>query len=192
MLAKRIALAASAVAAITLASSGLAGKSTNTSNLLSNVYVGGNIGYGKTNESFTNTSAKNKGFVWSVDTGYAFNKTWAIEAGFTQLPNVKAEDTTAVKQNRIINLVAKGTYDINNAFNIFGKLGLAYTHSYNTALVSDAPNQSNSAIEPYFGAGVGYNLTQDIALNLQGFAVPKHGDTVPAMYGATVGLQYSF
>ncbi|MDF1653489.1 MAG: outer membrane beta-barrel protein [Coxiellaceae bacterium] len=197
MISRRVMLGVVGSAAILLSMEAVAGgvEAPANDNVLAGLYVGGNVGYGKTNETITDSgvelSTKNKGFVWGADAGYQFTKNWAIEAGYTQMPNVKVDAGTAQNQNRIFDIVAKGIYPFNDKFNVFGKLGAAYTHTRTTDLLINA-NQSSGAIVPYFGAGVGYNLTQNVSLNVQGFATTKRGNVVPAMYGATAGLQYNF
>lgn len=197
MNARRVLIGVVGSAALLVAMDSMAGGvEQNDSSVLSGIYVGGNVGYGETNESFTNTDGStvsglnNKGFVWGVNGGYQFTKNWAVEAGYTQMPNVRADVGTLANENRIVDLVAKGIYPINGQFNVFGKLGVAYTHTRNTDLTVD--NAAHSAVAPYFGAGVGYNLTQNVSVNVQGFATTKTGNTVPAMFGGTVGLQYNF
>ncbi|MDF1761732.1 MAG: outer membrane beta-barrel protein [Coxiellaceae bacterium] len=201
MISRRVMLGVVGSAAILLSMEAVAGgvEAPANDNVLSGLYVGGNVGYGKTNltmqdvDTGNNISTKNKGFVWGANAGYEFTKNWAVEAGYTQMPNVKIDQGTTANQNRIFDIVAKGIYPFNDKFNVFGKLGAAYTHTHTTSLTGiDNPDQSSGAIVPYFGAGVGYNLTQNVSLNVQGFATTKRGNSVPAMYGATAGLQYNF
>ncbi len=203
MISRRVILGVVGSAAALLSMGAIAGgvEKASNDNVLSGLYVGGNVGYGKTNESInlanTDLTTSNKGFVWGVDAGYQFTKNWAVEAGYTQMPNVKIAQGSATNKNRIVDLVVKGIYPLNDQFNIFGKLGAAYTHTHTTdvtvaGLQLDGANQSSGAIVPYFGAGVGYNLTQNVSFNVQGFATTKRGNVVPAMYGATAGLQYTF
>lgn len=189
MNARRVLLGAIGSAALLVAMDSMAGSVEQNNSVLSGLYVGGNIGYGKTNETFGDSLSgfQNKGFAWGVNGGYQFNKNFAAEVGYTQMANVKYDAANLATQNRIVDIVAKGIYPLNEQFNVFGKLGAAYTHTNDVA-----EDVKHSAIVPYFGAGVGYNLTENVSLNVQGFATTKRADAVPAMFGGTVGLQYSF
>lgn len=197
MLARRVLIGALGAATLVCAMDSMAGGAVeaNDSNVLSGFYLGANLGYGKTNETLENNSTKNKGFVWGADAGYNFNQYLAVEAGYTQMATVKVSGQTLSSENRMFDLVAKGTYPINTQFNIFGKLGAAYTHTKLASTIGGASIEgagANGAIVPYFGAGVGYNLTKNVSFNVQGFATTKRANVVPAMYGATAGVAYTF
>src|SRR5689334_8411633 len=87
-------------AAILAASTvGLAGGPDNTpvsfneNNAAAGFYVEGDVGYGRYNgpKADEQESLSLSSFVWAANLGYQFNSYVALEAGFMQLPTLKAD-----------------------------------------------------------------------------------------------------
>ncbi len=186
---KRILLGTVASTALVLSVNSMANNtSSSTSNTANSgttgLYIGGNIGWGVTDEAYG--LLYHNDFVWGIDGGYEFTKNWAIETGYTQMSNSSLVPGYTI-ENHIVDLAVKGTYHFDKQFSIFGKIGAAYTSQ---GFTSNSDDSYDSAAA-YFGAGVAYNFTPHIAVNLQSYAAVS-GDQTSDMFGTTAGLQYTF
>jgi OOP family OmpA-OmpF porin len=118
--------------------------------------------------------------------GYDFTKNWGIEAGYADFgkPEYKYTGTGALaggagqaemKESAWF-AEGKGTYPINDQFNIFGKLGLTYNKaslhatSNNAALNAAAGfpyTASKSRSQAVFGVGGEFNASKNIGIRLE-------------------------
>lgn len=164
-----------------------------------NVYIDGNLGYGKFDAKNTGLPAKDlRGFTWGADLGYQFNQYAAIEAGYTQFHELKgvANGTSGNATLKGVDLMAKGIMPINDQFNVFAKAGAM--DLFLKTNPSGRPSVKYSRVAPAFGLGTAYNVTQNVALTLQGITTlamkgPHAGTfTMPATYAAYAGLSYKF
>ena len=170
------------------------------------------------------------GFTGRVDGGYAFNQYLSAEMGYTYLGsydtklsyiNIPKGMTTPYfnLKRRIyaIDAMAKVSYPIGKFF-VFGEGGAAYVHtkytkgSLNIDRVVEKiivpgdviENKPQSMIRPKAGLGVGYNLTNNLALDVSytrifgtGKPVNVNGGNMNTKYlpnidMAAVGLTYKF
>lgn len=157
-------------------------------------YVGVNAGYGKVNQSVQNSSKNKKnGFAYGIDAGYMFNQYIGVEVGATKFANARFDGGMKQENNYVVDLAAKGVYPITQEFNVFGKLGGAYVHTkFDNNGLAVTGNGTHSAIRPFVAAGVGYDITSNVAVDFQVSTTTKSGNTVPAMMNATFGATYTF
>ena len=163
------------------------------------IYVDGNLGYGKFNAKNSGMPAKDlRGFAWSGDLGYQVNQYAAVEVGYTRFHDMNG--TSYGKPGKAtlygIDLMAKGIMPINEQFNVFAKAGAM--NLYLKASPSGMPSVKRTRVVPAFGLGTAYNVTQNVALTLQGVTTlamkgPNTGSyTMPATYAAYAGMSYKF
>lgn len=158
-------------------------------------YVGGNVGYGKVNEEgivTAGTNAKIKGVAWGLNGGYLFNQNFATEAAFIQFPNEKMEPDAKAKNNYTGVLAGVGILPLENGFNVFGKLGIAAVHHKLYGINGATWGVSKTRAAAYLGAGVGYELTDNVAVNLAVDGTVKNGHYAPSMWRTVAGVSYLF
>lgn len=184
------------------------------------LYITGQAGYANTHMkdkivppgpfAGSGFSIPNSGFGGRVAVGYQFNPNIAVEMGYLRLPNQKgtfklaptsiyAASTERLKQNAI-DLAAKGILPINDKFNVYGKLGVAYltstiTNDYNGVKSND--NQffgiAKHKLAPEVGLGVTYNVTNNVFVDTSWTHIQPLGKNKPGNVDfAAVGIGYSF
>lgn len=165
-----------------------------------NWYVGGHVGLSRAHDKaapHSGDSVTEIGPGWTADLGYQFAEFYkailAGELGYTQYHN--SNETTpstnvASTEHFSTYLAAVLQYPLVNRFNIFGKLGVAYSYAKKVFTVSGASASAN-VYSPYYGAGLSYNITQQAALVLQWARARGNGST-----GSTdltsLGISYNF
>ncbi len=175
-----------------------------SNNNAAGIYVSGNVGYGRVdlkNSDFS--SSELSGFAWNVGAGYQFNSYFALEMNYndyttpSESANYFGIPENLKLQTYSMDLLMKGIYPINDQFNVFAKAGAAYMNYEGIDSVSyDGLSQSVSStttrIVPEFGIGAGYNVTQNVALTIQGLTTLAGSNGAPATYTGLVGASYKF
>ncbi len=165
-----------------------------------NWYVGGHIGLSRTHDKAavgSGDSVTQIGPGWTADLGYQFAEfhraIFAGELGYTQYHNsneTRPSINVASTEHFATYLAAVLQYPVVSHFNIFGKLGVAYSYAKKVFTGSGASSSAN-VYSPYYGAGVSYNITQQAALVLQWARARGNGST-----GSTdltsLGISYNF
>lgn len=171
---------------------------------MSGFYAGVTLGTGSAN--FTApaatpvvTNLTNKP-VYGVFGGYHYNKNLAVELAYTgasYFNTTTAAGTVFLSKQIVFAITAVGSYPINDAFAVFGKLGVARASSENNAVAE----QNTTRIGATYGVGAEYKFTPNIAarLSVDRYAVTA---TIPTAVPATqqnsnattvnAGLVYSF
>lgn len=130
------------------------------------------------------TSIENNNLGWKVFGGYQFNKNIGLEGGF-----VDFQDTVSISQfslptarqiyteekHEAWTLAAIGTLPVMRDLSVFAKLGVANWSSKlkSTRLVPGALTQAAAEIvhtdgwDPYYGAGVGYELVEGVGIRAE-------------------------
>lgn len=139
--------------------------------------------------------------VYGVFGGYRISQNLAAELAYTGVSYIyttTAAGTRYLSKQIAFSMTAVGSYPINDAFSIYGKLGLASTSSENNAAAGE---QNTRRFGPTLGVGAEYKFTPRIAgrLGVDTYAVAATIPTVvPAVKqnsNATVvnaGISYSF
>lgn len=180
-----------AVAAMTLSTASLAANDNEIS-INKGIYVGASIGYGGSGNNPYTHNSRALGLIYGFNGGYKFNKYFALEGGYTALPNVTIGNSDLTKDNWLVDVAAKGIIPINQRFNIYGKVGIARVSTkYNAieALDSNQPNGVKHRFTPLYGAGAGINISRHTAFTLEYEMTPKSGP-VPATQSFLVGFQF--
>ena len=126
--------------------------------------------------------------------GYDFDKTWGVEAGYTDFRksdysyNIGAQSYRGQADGHSVYLAGKATAPINDQFSVFGKLGVAD----NKVSLNDPIFRGDSKTEVYAGIGGQYNLNQKVALTLEYERYGKSKDIGAKADVITVGAKYSF
>lgn len=160
---------------------------------MAGIYFDANVGYGGfyIKNSGLSTSQLT-GFTWNGSTGYQFNRYFALEGGYTEISGTKIMAGTTISNRNFsaVDLLAKLIFPFSQQFNMYGKLGAMYAKN-TTAVSGTNTTSSDSKLVPAFGAGMGYYLTPNFALNLQGIITlaSEHG-IVPVTVAAYVGVSY--
>jgi OOP family OmpA-OmpF porin len=110
--------------------------------------------------------------------GYHFNRNLGVEAGYSIVGN-STVDTIAVgssstdtMKTKLLQVVAVGTYPINDKFELFGKLGLVNeqfdnTYSYSTPGTTYSVSNSASKTNLTYGIGGQFNINKRFGIRMQ-------------------------
>lgn len=141
--------------------------------------------------------------------GYQFNPYFATELGYLRLANQKGKDdgstgdaigTETLKQ-QAIDVAAKGIFPINDKFNVYGKLGVAYLTSTITSHFEGVKQNQNAWFgvakhqwAPEVGIGASFNITPNAFVDTSWTHIqPISGKNKPGNIDfVAVGLGYSF
>jgi hypothetical protein len=174
------------------------------------LYVGVNAGWdqldwknqlGTPATSSWNNAASNGSFTMGADVGYSFNQYLAVEFGGFWLPtNAKYTGASNLTlKTWDLYLAGKGTVDLMDDVNVFGKLGLAYTHTNVSGTVPatlDLASGTQGTWRPMFATGLGYDFAQDWNVNAQYALIlgrQSNGTTYsPNQNIYTLGVAYTF
>lgn len=167
---------------------------------LTGFYAGANLGVG--NASFSSpagvtvTQPSSKP-LYGVFGGYRYNENLAAEVGYTGISyfNTNVGAVQYLSKQKALYVAAVGTYPINDAFSVFGKLGVASASSENNAVAE----QTTRRFGPTAGIGAQYKFTPAIAVRLtvDAYQVAALIPTTGVKQNSTattanLGLVYSF
>jgi opacity protein-like surface antigen len=116
--------------------------------------------------------------------GYRINDNVAIESGYTSFRGESNAGNETWGPDHYyfytIDVAGKFIYPFANGFSVYGKGGLAYAHQdvYNKVLASDTMPVVDSKVDkvlPLIGAGISYNFTPHIAMDLIGTHIHGSG-----------------
>lgn len=110
--------------------------------------------------------------------GYHFNRNLSVEAGYSIVGDSTVNTIAAgssskeTMKTKLLQVVAVGTYPINDTFEVFGKLGLVneqfdYTYSYSTTGYAYSVSNSASKTNLTYGIGGQFNINKRFGLRLQ-------------------------
>ncbi len=185
-----IGVAALAVSTVSMAG-GPARADVNYNSNPAGFYVGGNIGYGETDlDSSIKDDLDTSSFVWGADVGYQFNRYFALEGGYIQLPRVKVKGIDVKMTPSVVYLAVKGIYPVSSKFDIFGKIGAGRTNE-RIHVAGESFDVDNHELVPLMGVGADINVTPHFAITTQALATFETSG-FPTTYIGTVGLAYKF
>ncbi|WP_304985049.1 outer membrane protein [Coxiella-like endosymbiont] len=161
---------------------------------------------------------KSRGFTGRIGASYSINQYFGIETSFSvyhpayrsltfkgNLPLPQGTGTGAVKTSLYaFDLMGKATIPFNN-FYAFVEGGGAYVHAKNSALTANFGNNpitflkasSKGFVRPKVGAGIGYNLISNLAVDVSYSRIFGKGSISSPNYLSNlnttmVGLTYKF
>jgi OOP family OmpA-OmpF porin len=123
--------------------------------------------------------------------GYTLNPNFAVEG----MLGLNARDgsltqsgvTAKTKLDRLVGVYAKSTYKINDAFELYGRLGaVSYKVSASASAGGFSSKVSDSGTDLSFGIGASYYLTPALSINVD------YTDFGDLENGVAVGLKFSF
>lgn len=129
--------------------------------------------------------------------GYDFNRTWGVEAGYTdfrdssvnyRIGNVPGNGET---KGHAVYLAGKASMPINDQFTAYAKLGVTRTKN-ELETVNASLNRSDSKTEAYGALGVQYAINQNVALvaEYERYGKTKDFGAKPNVW--TIGAKYTF
>lgn len=172
------------------------------------LYVEGHVGYANTGKHFVKPfpssrklSSKYKGgLAGRLAIGYQFSPNWAVEMGYLQLAQQKANvDTQSITLNQhAFDVVGKGIIHVTSKLDFYAKAGMAYLVNN---LKGNAVTGGQSLVKPLAkhswapeaGIGVTYNITSNVFIDTAFTYIQPMGKHKPNNINmATVGLGFTF
>lgn len=179
------------------------------------LYVGANTGISLANHhtagldgavanqgvNVTSGNSDKQDTAWGLTLGYDINPNLAVEAGYVNLGSMGYQSNAAAGavvgslKSQGLTLAAKGTLPLANGFAAYGKVGLidARTDLRTSGLATR--NTREYSVSPLVGLGVSYDLTPQVATQLEWNHYSDLGgaSTSEASYNTvSVGLRYRF
>jgi OmpA-OmpF porin, OOP family len=164
-----------------------------------NAYIGANVGRAEQKISIDSTSIKENATGFKLYGGYDYTKNFGVEGGYVDFRKVEksALGYGASSKPSAIYLAATGTLPLNEQFSLFGKLGVAFSHTEVNAWApgffgnTTTKNQTNAMI----GVGASFALDKKISFVAEyenfGKVAKEGGDSVKADL-LSVGVRYAF
>lgn len=174
-------------------------------------YVGaelGAFGYGNNNVAknlFESHRSDDRGVTGRVSAGYLWDITNAVklgvEAGVSKNQNktvVEFDDANLKFKKWGLDTLAVADFAVNDCMNVFAKAGTTYTHNKFAANAYNLEySVSNSVVVPKAVIGAGYNVSENINLNVSlnhEFERNSSNDSKysPGTSSVLAGIKYSF
>ena len=135
------------------------------SNMLSSVYVGGDVGQSKLKDCVV-AGCDDKDTAWGLFGGYQFNRNLAAELGYHRLGSFSSPggDVDA----KAWELVGLGSWPITDQFSVYGKLG-----GYRGKL--DGAGHSETNTDLTYGLGLQWDFTRNVGVRGEWQRYPKMG-----------------
>jgi opacity protein-like surface antigen len=146
------------------------------------------------NFDFINPGLNGTGFAARGYLGYAFNKYFALENGYTYLPKATDDAGDTIK-NYAIDLLGKISWPVTSGFSIYAKAGGGYLYSKFDGINGVSGN--NSHIGPAYGVGASYEIIPNLAIGLDWERFSGNGKVGDSSYqpqqdAVFLGLSYKF
>lgn len=150
------------------------------------VYVGLNVGQGNVSTAGAGWS-KSSETIFGGLVGYQINRNFAVEGQFTGTG--KATNVAGTLKADALSLSAVGILPLNDAFSLYGKLGVASVSSTSSAAFGGNATRTSAT----YGVGAQYNVTPTIGLRA-GYDVYKAKTTTQNFdtNTVTVGAVFKF
>jgi len=131
--------------------------------------------------------------------GYNIDKTWAVEAGYTDFGSKTYNYTTGAGTGSLKSdahsyyLAGKGTWPVAEKIDVFGKLGVARNHNGVDTTGIAAVNGGENKNSLYASVGAEYAINKNVKVSLEYENYGKNDIDVGRKNGAiTAGLRYNF
>lgn len=142
---------------------------------------------------------------FSIAYGYQLDKTWAVEGGYlnTGRASMSASDGTASAslglRTQSLFLAGVGALPLNEAFSVYGKLGLAINRSSGASSVAGtgtvldgASSGKTTKASPLLGIGVAYQITPEWQASVDYSYLHEVTDGSAKLSMWSAGLRYNF
>lgn len=134
---------------------------------LSPWYVGAGVGVNDYEHIATQNGEDNP-YAWDVFAGYMFNDYFGVEIGYRDLGNAEWTDAATIHNDAGIKggtLGLVGVWPIADRWSLSAEAGAMYYSLENEQKgLGQTSTYSSNDVAPYFGAGVGYNFTDNLKL----------------------------
>ncbi len=158
-------------------------------------YIGANIGYTNIANWWTGAMAL------TLNGGYAFDKYFATEAGFTwiypiaiQYPSNSGLSGSYSAGQSFLDVAAKGSIPLSDIFNLYAKLGLGAGFAYNSAYSYNGWN-APAGVSPgiYMAMGGEFKLSRHFDLTVEDYGlIPFAGNNYGNINVLGAGVKYNF
>lgn len=144
-------------------------------------YIGASLGSAKANDACDDLDEVS--FVGSCDerdtagklfAGYQFTPIWGVETFYTDLGEAKAKGTisgnpaTAKFDADGFGVAATATWNINEQFSVFGKLGvLRWDVEGKASIANLSATDDDNGTDVMFGIGAGYSFTENLGVRVE-------------------------
>jgi len=125
------------------------------------VYIDANLGV---NTSYSGAIAL------GLNGGYLLNNYLGIEGGATLTAAANPNSMSNGGNYYLFDAAIKGILPLGSVFSLYGKLGLGYSLYDNCVGCTSSPSTSSN-LGLYYGAGAGFNLSNNWSLHLEDYAV---------------------
>ena len=133
--------------------------------------------------------------------GYNFDKTYGVEAGYTDFGSASRDFTVGANSGHIESdahsfyLAGKGSWPVNEQFSVFGKLGVARNHNSvsTSGLAAAGLGGSGNKTALYASVGGEYAINKQVSLALEYEHYGKNDNDFGRKAGAvTASVAYHF
>lgn len=135
----------------------------------------------------------------SIGLGYAINKNWDAEIGYTYFGNMNEASVNLHETLKTHTLYGAGIgkLAINEAFSLYGKAGIAFNYSkYSATTPTGSVSLSKTNTALLLGAGLSYQITKELAafIDYTHYGSGKVDDraTEFKLDQVSLGLKYNF
>lgn len=170
-------------------------------------YVSAHVGYGYVNadtdkyDNDSNYDVSRTDFAWSINAGYQFNESAALEVGYMNMPNtrIKNKSTDFIDKHDIhaTTILFKGSMPLSPEQDVFGKIGLAAMRDSdkiydNNGNVVDNNKAYGSVNTVMFGLGMDFHTQPNLDLTAQLLFTPETDNRMPGTATALAGFTFRF
>ncbi len=161
-------------------------------------YAEANLGQSRSHVSNDASIASHSqnGFGWNILAGYKFIPYVGVEMGYTNYADSNVtfvDSSTGHLSFYSYDIAAKGILPLQDSgFDLFAKLGVAHSHvSASNSSTYSFSKSHGSATNAFYGVGVDYNLTSNVAANIQWQRARGNSNT-GSLDLASAGMTFTF
>lgn len=161
-------------------------------------YVGGALGRSEQKLSVGDVSMSDTDVSYKMFSGYQFTSMFGAEIGYTKIGRSVIEQAgmRATIEPSSLYLAATATWPVTADLSVYGKLGVARTHSKLKAVYgADTETDSDNRTTAMFGLGASFPLTPNVSIfgEYENFGkILKDDDASLKADTFSVGLRYKF
>jgi OOP family OmpA-OmpF porin len=161
-------------------------------------YIGGNVGRAEQKFDIEGFNFKEHKTGFKLYGGYDFTQNVGIEGGYVDFRAAERSGNggTASSKPRSLYVAATGTLPLNEQFALFGKAGLATTHTKVAVSVPGfSESDSRNHTSPMLGLGASFALNKNVSFVAEyenfGKVAKDDGSSIKASL-VSVGVRYKF
>lgn len=102
--------------------------------------------------------------------GWQFNRMFGIEAGYSSFGTVFESSSSTFRASQDANawtLSVLGTLPLHERIGLYGRIGAARFDNDTSGVVQGVPVSEDNRTKPYYGVGLGFALTDNVALRAE-------------------------